>query len=340
MSGGRVRPADCGRTAFACNSHRMLLKRPAPVRQHRERALIGPLSYQGERPDGREYTRARNSIQTTYRHSDSVGVAVGYKIRRQLRDALGPKVKGLQRLVALEIADNVNDDTRTGWATLADLARWTGAGNPDTVRDMLTRLANAGWEFRVPIGKGKDGRLVYAARGHSLTFRVPEFDAPAPSEHDLQEEGPTAVGPSSTKGLPPSPKGPTGVAIGPTAVAVGPTTVGPLSSAPQGTSPLSPATRAVRESGVVTPDEERELIDWINSTHKPRGPGWWHHVTANGDLATLAANWRAEQTTKPPPKPAWCGRCDERTRLAEDDAGRPKRCACHPLHGQPLARAR
>lgn len=168
---------------------------------------------------------------------------VGYIIRRQLREALGPDVKGLQRLVALEIADHVNDETQIGWARLEDLARWTAAGGVKSVRDMLTRLAAAGWEFRVPIGKGADGRLVYAARGHALTFRVPDFDVPARSDDRPTSEGPTAVGPNGDrpkgKGLPRSPKGPTGVAVGPTAVAEGPTGVGPLSSEPHDSSDLS-----------------------------------------------------------------------------------------------------
>lgn len=34
----------------------------------------------------------------------------------------------------------------------------------------------------------------------------------------------------------------------------------------------------------------------------------------------------------PPPKPTWCGDCDETTRLAEFDTDSPRRCtACHPL---------
>jgi hypothetical protein len=97
----------------------------------------------------------------------------------------------------------------------------------------------------------------------------------------------------------------------------------------------------VRASGAVEPDEEREFIDWIETTHKPRGPGWWRHVAANGDLGDLAEQWRTERAQKPaagPRHPPWCGECDETTRLTEDDDGRPKRCRCHALHGEPLAR--
>jgi hypothetical protein len=37
-----------------------------------------------------------------------------------------------------------------------------------------------------------------------------------------------------------------------------------------------------------------------------------------------------------PPKPPWCGECDERTRLADLDDGRVTRCIrCHPLSVRP-----
>lgn len=110
---------------------------------------------------------------------------MGYELRRQLREALGPQVTGLQRAVALEIADDANEQSRKSWAALDDLARWTGAKDTGVVRNALKRLAVAGWEFRVPIGKGKDGRLLYAVPGQRMTFIVPPFEGVAvalPSE--------------------------------------------------------------------------------------------------------------------------------------------------------------
>lgn len=100
---------------------------------------------------------------------------MGYQLRRDLREALGPGIKGLQRAVALEIADDANDNTRESLVPLEVLARWTSAGSTDVVRNALKRLAEAGWEFRVPIGKGKDGRLLYAVPGIRMTFLVPPF---------------------------------------------------------------------------------------------------------------------------------------------------------------------
>ncbi len=127
---------------------------------------------------------------------------MGYELRREIREALGPNVTGLQRAVALEIADDARHDAdgRRSRASLKDLARWTGAKDTAVVRNALKRLAEAGWEFRVAIGKGKDGRILYATPGHAMEFRVPypPEGAPAHSEgataHSAEEnqEGATA----------------------------------------------------------------------------------------------------------------------------------------------------
>ncbi|MFE2041647.1 hypothetical protein ACFXAZ_12080 [Streptomyces sp. NPDC059477] len=109
---------------------------------------------------------------------------MGYELRRELRTALGPKITGLQRAVALEIADDARGEGRTSHASLDDLVEWTGAKDVNVVRNALKRLADAGWEFRVPIGTGKDGRTLYAVPGKRMTFRVPDFQggAVAPSQ--------------------------------------------------------------------------------------------------------------------------------------------------------------
>ncbi|WUH94508.1 hypothetical protein OG900_33130 [Streptomyces sp. NBC_00433] len=112
---------------------------------------------------------------------------MGSSLRRDLREVLPPSIKGLPRAVALEIADDARWDD--GWrynpetgrrskATLTDLVRWTAAKNERVVRDALRNLALAGWEFRVPFGKGADGRLLYAVPGRAAEFRVPDFEAP------------------------------------------------------------------------------------------------------------------------------------------------------------------
>jgi hypothetical protein len=119
---------------------------------------------------------------------------MGYQLRRDLREALGPDITGLQRAVALEIADDANDDTRESIAKMEDLARWTGAKDAVVVRNALKRLAAAGWEFRVPIGKGRDGRVLYAVPGIRTTFKVPPFEV-------------QGVATATSKGEPPLPHG-------------------------------------------------------------------------------------------------------------------------------------
>ena len=162
---------------------------------------------------------------------------MGYELRRQLREALGPDVTGLQRAVALEIADDANEDTRISWATLEDLARWTGAKDSAVVRNALKRLAAAGWEFRIPIGVAKkDGRVMYAKPGIRMTFRVPNFEEVATAtpkgEQGLSLGGATATpkgrGATATpKGEPPLPLG----VAGAHSEGAGAT---PYSSSPQG----------------------------------------------------------------------------------------------------------
>lgn len=159
------------------------------------------------------------------------------ELRRQLREALGPEIKGLQRAVALEIADDARYDDewrfdaargRRSKVRLADLVRWTGAKDELSVREMLRRLAVAGWEFRLPIGKGRDGRPLYAVPGVAMQFRVPDFEAPT-TVGPCELEGPTVVGPLASEGPTVVAEGPTTVGEGPTVVGEGPTTVGPPS---------------------------------------------------------------------------------------------------------------
>ena len=129
---------------------------------------------------------------------------MGYELRRQLRNALGTDVTGLQRAVALEIADDASDESRESWASLEDLARWTAAKDTNVVRNALKRLGDSGWEFRVPMGVGKDGRVLYAVPGRRLTFRVPDFEGVATAtpkgEPRLPLEGVEGVAVAPTQG--------------------------------------------------------------------------------------------------------------------------------------------
>jgi hypothetical protein len=251
---------------------------------------------------------------------------MGYKLRRGLREALGPTITGLQRAVALEIADDANESTRMSWASLEDLARWTGAKDTNVVRNALKRLAAAGWEFRVPVGKGKDGRLLYAVPGKKLTFLVPPFEGVATAtpkgEHPLLQ----GVAPAPSQGAPAPSQG-------------APAT--PFSSVPSDSSSLSVAEQVVTAAGVVAEHERETFINWLKDKYKPNGPSWWRTVASkNGDFRELADAWRADQPATASTLPPWCGHCGDRQplakkdaslRLIEDDHGNRRPCPdCHP----------
>lgn len=269
---------------------------------------------------------------------------MGYELRRQLRELLGPGITGMPRAVALEIADDARRETRVSWASLEDLARWTGAKNTDVVRDALKRLAAAGWEFRVPIGKGKDGRLLYAVPGVKLTFRVPDFEGP---------ERPPLEGRVSTR---PSTQGrvrtPTEGVTTPSEGVLTPSEgaeARPFSSTPHDSSSLSPRlAAALRAAGVDAGNDERDFLEWVKSSAPAGKPinsvsAYLRTCLANGDLARLAADWRDTRTATPkrPELPPWCRQCGADTGHTADTIRLNKRwrtiggqpCpACHPDH--------
>lgn len=197
---------------------------------------------------------------------------MGYELRRQLREVLGPDITGLQRAVALEIADDANEATRRSLAPLEDLVRWTGAKDGSVVRNALKRLAASGWEFRVPIGKGKDGRVLYAVPGRRMTFVVPPFEGVATAtpyegegERGLTQGGVTAPSEGATA----TPSNPQGGAVahseGATAHSEG--AVATPSSSDSSDPSSKPAGQLARPepSTLTIPDAARPLIDALSS---------------------------------------------------------------------------
>lgn len=221
---------------------------------------------------------------------------MGYELRRQLRNALGSDVTGLQRAVALEIADDASDDSRESWASLEDLVRWTAAKDANVVRNALKRLGDCGWEFRVPMGVGKDGRTLYAVPGRRLTFRVPNFEgvAPAPSQ------GATAT----PKGEPQLPlQGTEGVAPAPSERAGAPTQGAGAPTERAGATPFSSSPHLLNTSTadprVGDPFDEF----WSAYPRKVKKPfarkAWDRAIKSNADPRTVidavprhAAHWR------------------------------------------------
>ena len=97
---------------------------------------------------------------------------MGYLLYRMLRAGMPRDWTASERVVALIIADDCNDQTRTGWITNAQLCEESGLA-PQSLSKVLKRLASRGYEMRVAHGRGKDGRPVYATRGHATDYTVP-----------------------------------------------------------------------------------------------------------------------------------------------------------------------
>lgn len=274
---------------------------------------------------------------------------MGYILRRSLRVALGPEVAGLQRAVALEIADDANDDTRLSWAALDDLALWTAAKDVNVVRNALKRLSAIGWEFRVPLGVGKDGRVIYAVPGRRLTFRVPDFEGVAPATPKGEPPLPIGVAPARSQGAPAPSEG-------------APAT--PFSSVPSDSSSIS--SPLVPGSATAAPADEREIApedQILNAYVKALGrpvassignkirdqagklladglPAWWiadraKELAANGwtDLAKHCEMSKIPvETQRPDGLAAPCTTHDPHFRMIRDkDTGDVVECdTCHP----------
>ena len=97
---------------------------------------------------------------------------MGYVLYRMLRAGMPAEWTSGERLVALIIADDANDETRASWISNAQLCQETGL-TPESLSKVLKRLAARGYEMRVAHGRGKDGRLVFATRGHATDYTVP-----------------------------------------------------------------------------------------------------------------------------------------------------------------------
>lgn len=294
---------------------------------------------------------------------------MGYELRRKLREALGPDITGLQRAVALEIADDAKEETRRSWAALEDLARWTGAKDAVVIRNALKRLAAAGWEFRVPIGKGKDGRTLYAVPGTRMTFVVPSFEGVATATPKGEPSLPIGVAPAHSEGA-------TAHSEGATATPFSSDPSAPQeeeASSRQGGATATPSD-SVRE---ITAEEKLEYGRFWALHPKSRDmdktrAAWVDAVLAGADPKKITAaaqayarekegepfrfvkqsdRWirerRYEDKFAPEPTrgprvqlPPWCGECADGAKAAEreghlrqvyDDHGNARPCPkCHP----------
>jgi len=207
-----------------------------------------------------------------------------------------------ERLVLVVLAEDANDGTREGWPGMDKISRRTGL-QPDSVRRVFQRLAKRGLEVRVPIGKDKRGRLVFAHEGAKTTYRIPRFTP------ERRDQGPsTEAGPQSHHS---SARGGTLV---PQRRDAGPSEAGPQSR-PSPQSPQSPHLslphQVVTAAGLEDESERENFIAWIAEQHQPRSNAWWRAVSDNGDLTDLIREWRAHRPAAAADIPPWCGQCGD-----------------------------
>jgi hypothetical protein len=93
------------------------------------------------------------------------------RLHDELRDHLPASLGPSQRLTALLVAADANDDTRRGWPGMDDLLTWTGLTEA-SVRRIITDLEAAGVLERVPVGTDRAGCPIYAHRGQRTVLRV------------------------------------------------------------------------------------------------------------------------------------------------------------------------
>ena len=124
---------------------------------------------------------------------------MGFHLYREVRDFAPADLSQAELTVALMIADDANDHSRRSWIPLPLLCQRTRL-SPTGVRGALQRLAARGLEFRVIHGYGKDGRAVFAAKGHAVDYEIPDLlkgdTVTSPKPVDNPAEGDTVTSPS------------------------------------------------------------------------------------------------------------------------------------------------
>lgn len=114
---------------------------------------------------------------------------MGYELYRHVLNHAPADLSKEERLLLLAIADDANERTRLSRPGVGLLEHWTGM-DAQAIKRALRKLAERGWEIRVPLARRGDGSPVYAFRGRRSTYRVPVFpprpDHPMGVAGDLQ----------------------------------------------------------------------------------------------------------------------------------------------------------
>lgn len=207
---------------------------------------------------------------------------MGIRLIVEVLDQYPRDLTPAERLVLVAIAEAARDETREGWPGMELLIRRTGLSR-SAVTKILQRLARRRppIEVRVSIGKGHDGRLVYASRGRRTTYRlppVPTRKGGPPStlsdekgwttEPERVDHGPLKGGPPST----PSPQSPQ------------------EPSSPRASKPTSPLAALG-----ATEDEIKIVEEKIQTEHQPRNLIAYIAGIDRADLAGLLDDVRAGQ---------------------------------------------
>lgn len=253
---------------------------------------------------------------------------VGYVLYREVRDHAPVGLHPTELLLLLVVADDANDITRLSFAGRQQLVAWMRMSGWDSVQKVLNRLAKRELELRVPIGKDRLGRDVFARVGQKTTYKIPEFTVRADNRPTSEDGQPSDLDPGRADDHP-------GEGGYPSARRGQPSAPSPHPSGSPHLSLVGTAERAIRGAGLEDEREIKDCIDWITETHSPRGPGWWRAVAANGSTSELIAQWRDQRTAAAPSLPAWCGKCGDDNPAAHTNPrwrvldGQP--CpTCHP----------
>src|SRR5258707_11328042 len=101
-------------------------------------------------------------------------MTVGHDLYREVVNFAPDDLSPGELVVAWVIADDARDATRVSWISNAELCRRSRM-KPSGVRAALGRRAARRFEFRAIHGYRKDGRPVFAAKGHAADYLVPDM---------------------------------------------------------------------------------------------------------------------------------------------------------------------
>lgn len=99
---------------------------------------------------------------------------MGVGLIQEVLDHAPEDITSSEMVVLLVLAESARDASREAWPGMQELARRCRL-TPDGVQKVLRRLAGRGIDVRVVVAKDKNGRPMYAARGHRTTYRLPSL---------------------------------------------------------------------------------------------------------------------------------------------------------------------